>query len=805
MLLYRFKLFVAAARPGRISASRGRQQATWRGDSPTVHCPGADITAMSSYDAEDSTTRPPSPSAHRASTGSRKRKDRNRRRSVTLLTVVAVTLSLAVASPADAKRPPRTTTTSPPATTTSTTAPASTTTTLASTTTTTVGATPTVSAPTGPPARICGNSTILNGPATQPVGSVRIDPGQDVGAATTAQPAATTFWLAPGTHSLGSSEYAQIIPKDNNVYIGAPGAVLDGRKINRYAFTQQATGVTIKHLTIKNFVPPLNEGVVNQTAATGWLIERNTITENQGAAIFMGNNVRIVSNCLTANSQYGFSGYKPAVAVGYGASALNNVVVDRNEISYNNTGDWETQIPGCGCTGGGKFWDVQGASVTNNWVHHNKSVGLWADTNNLNFLLQGNYIEENDHIGFWYEISYNFMIRANTFKRNGLVRGQANQALGDPFPIGGVYIAESGGDSRVSSLYATSEIANNRFEDNWDGVVLWEAAERFCNSPGNTSAGYCTKVNPQVTHQTCVEGNIKNEPYYSDCRWKTQNIKVHSNTFTLSSKTAIGCTGELCGRNAVFSNWGTSYPTWSPYLGTGIQELITYKRNNVFGANTYSGAWRFTPYHMGNRFTFSTWQTAPYNQDSGSTITGDGVSTATTTTAPTTTASTTTTTVPTANPEPVLTSNHLDGDTASLEGSTGSWTAWYSSTIARSTDQARAGSASLQINITAANGWGVTLNNWPGFAASPGSKTIGFWGRLGSGGSLGANLTTKWRDSAGRDLRVDTLSLAQITTSWQYVSAGVEAPPGTTTVYLELTSSSGVANDVLYIDDIFVG
>jgi hypothetical protein len=693
-----------------------------------------------------------------------------------LLTLAAVSFSLAATSPANARR--------------------------VGTTTTTVGATSAVSPPTGPPARVCGNAALLDGPAAQPVGSVRVDPGQDLNAATAAYPAGTTFWLAPGFHTLGANEYAQVIPKDNNVYIGAPGAVLDGRRINRYAFTQQATGVTIKHLTIKNFVPPLNEGVVNQGAASGWTIERNTIKENEGAGLFMGNNIRIVSNCLTANGQYGFSGYKPAVAVGYGASALNGIVIDRNEISYNNTGDWETKIPGCGCTGGGKFWDVRGASVTNNWVHHNKSVGLWADTNNVDFLLEGNYIEENAHVGFWYEISYNFMVRGNTFRRNALPRGQANQAAGDPFPIGGIYIAESGGDSRVSSLYATSEITNNRFEDNWDGVVLWEAAERFCNSPGNTSAGYCTKVNPQVTHQTCVEGNIKSEPYYSDCRWKTQNIKVHSNTFVLSSKAAIGCTGELCGRNALFSNWGTSYPAWSPYLGTVIQELITFKRNNVFGANAYSGPWQFTPYHMGNRVPLSTWQAAPYNQDVGSTMTGTGT-TATTTTTPAT--STTVRPTTTTTTTPVVAANHLDGDTAGLEGGTGRWTPWYSSGISRSTAQARSGAASLQVNITAAYGWGVTLNNWPGFAASPGMKTIGFWARLGSGGSLGARLTTKWRDSAGRDLRVDTIGLAQLTSSWQYVRADVEAPPGTATVYLELTSTSGVTNDVLYIDDIFVG
>jgi len=38
--------------------------------------------------------------------------------------------------------------------------------------------------------------------------------------------------------------------------LGAPGAILDGRGLNRYAFTQGARHVTIRHLTIRGFVPP---------------------------------------------------------------------------------------------------------------------------------------------------------------------------------------------------------------------------------------------------------------------------------------------------------------------------------------------------------------------------------------------------------------------------------------------------------------------------------------------------------------------------------------------------------------------
>ena len=120
--------------------------------------------------------------------------------------------------------------------------------------------TPPSHAPLAPPEQVC-DSAALDGPTTQPAGSVRIDPGEDLADATAANPPSTTFWLSPGIHKLdGTSEWSQVIPKDGNSYIGARGAVLDGRQVNRYAFTQRATNVAIKHLTIQNFVAPGQRG-----------------------------------------------------------------------------------------------------------------------------------------------------------------------------------------------------------------------------------------------------------------------------------------------------------------------------------------------------------------------------------------------------------------------------------------------------------------------------------------------------------------------------------------------------------------
>ena len=106
-------------------------------------------------------------------------------------------------------------------------------------------------------------------------------------------------------------------------------------------------------------------------------------------------------------------------------------------------------------------------------------------------------------------------------------------------------------------------------EDNYNGVTLWENADRYCGSPANTSTGYCTLVNPSVAKiSTCTAKNIDKEPYYSDCRWKTQNVKVHHNSFKMNRANFFNCAENMCGRNAIFSNYGSS-PSWSPYNERG--------------------------------------------------------------------------------------------------------------------------------------------------------------------------------------------------------------------------------------------
>jgi parallel beta helix pectate lyase-like protein len=437
---------------------------------------------------------------------------------------------------------------------------------------------------------------------------------QNLGDVVKNHPAGTTYWLSPGRHTLSDGQYDQVIPQAGDVFTAAPGAVLDGRHRNLYAFTGTAPDVTISHLVIENFGSAgdnNNEGVVNHDQGHNWTISANTMQANAGAAMMVGSGNRVLGNCLRNNGQYAFNAYSDA--------GVSNIMVDGNEISGNNTDDWEKRQEGCGCTGGGKFWATNGATVTNNYVHDNRGVGLWADTNNANFLFQGNYIANNDAEGLMYEISYNAAILNNAFVRNALVKGPTNPT----FPAAAIYLSESGADRRVPGPYGSVlRISGNVFTDNWAGVVDWENADRFAGSPANTSSGTTTLVNPSVaTEKACsTESKIAEPPYFDDCRWKTQNVLVEHNVFTLDAARVPKCTVENgCGFNGVFSNYGT-FPDWSPFKGEIVSENITFKQNNLWKSNSYQGPWKFMAEEAGKVLSWTAWRAAPYNQDAGSSL-----------------------------------------------------------------------------------------------------------------------------------------------------------------------------------------
>jgi hypothetical protein len=439
---------------------------------------------------------------------------------------------------------------------------------------------------------VCGTG-ILTGPGAAPAGAVRVSPGAStIQAAISSHPAGTTYYLTAGTYSISGP----INPQDGDTFIGAPGAIIDGASTQPVAFglNDHAANVTIEYLTIQHFAGPQNNGIVNQGQGANWTIEYDTVQDNpdtmggaNGVEIGDGDVVRY--NCLTGNAQ-----------TGIGGDGAKNFTVDHNEVARNAVG-YEAKY-NCGCSGGMKFFTSSNAAVTNNWIHDNGSVGLWVDTNNTFFLIDGNVIENSEDEGIMYEISYNAVVRHNSLRGNGIL-GNASTA---DFPEPAIYVSESGGYDAGSSVMVGGVdvngvllITDNTFLDNADGVVLYQNATRCCGSKDGCSS--CAGGTTPLYMEVDGDGND---------RWNTQNVTVSSNTFTYDSNgtcTADAAKNQYCSVQAMFSTTQT------------IDQAIAFDQKNVFKDNAYTGPWMFlTPDQSSSLITPAAWQATPYDQDMGS-------------------------------------------------------------------------------------------------------------------------------------------------------------------------------------------
>ena len=250
----------------------------------------------------------------------------------------------------------------------------------------------------------------------------------------------TVYYMLPGEH-IGS-----LMANVNDAFVGGSfhgvTTVLNGNyssgahwAIDSNSSDGNQPGVTIEYLTIKKYQPDGNAGAINQESNSGWTVQYNTITLNApGAGVILGTDNILRSNCITLNGQYGFTSTdNNAWKVDPLTGGPYNVMVTGNEISYNDTCDFEgllknqaigwskyNPVPAryrntrCGTVvpdgdqGGFKLWQTDGVTIRSNYIHNNWGPGGWADTNNANTTFTGNTITGNDGPAIIEEISYNF-------------------------------------------------------------------------------------------------------------------------------------------------------------------------------------------------------------------------------------------------------------------------------------------------------------------------------------------------------------------------------------------------------------
>ena len=444
---------------------------------------------------------------------------------------------------------------------------------------------------------------------------------------------------------------------DDDTFIGGPGAVLDGRNDQRGSINGPGSNVTVEYLTIENVKPPNNSSALNSDDGLSWTIRYDQIGPNgftQGSKIGYGVDLGsydvLADDCITENGQGGFNsecggGHYCSSPDPWGGPRY--IVITGNEISRNGLSEFPDT--GCGCAGGGKLFWAENVKVTQNYVHDNYDPGLWFDFNNAGFNISDNYIASNFNEGLVYEASYNASVTNNTFVGNGWASdgpwpspdpAGAGPLAGQGFPMTAIYLPESGGDANVASRFSGQFIVSgNVLTDNWGGILAFQDRNRFCGSPDQT--GDCTLDNPALYYPNtddtaggCGEvdlagsqlGQMTGTPpaqYFNDCIWNVQNLAVSGNTFTTDSASIPGCTTKAgCGYMGLFGNSGSGATSWSPYAGSpsAVDIDVSQNNNNVWSDNTYSGLWNFMVDDQGKTVPLSTWQSAPYNQDAGSTF-----------------------------------------------------------------------------------------------------------------------------------------------------------------------------------------
>jgi parallel beta-helix repeat protein len=276
-------------------------------------------------------------------------------------------------------------------------------------------------------------------------GGVPIGTGDDAQRVVDAHRPGTRYTVKAGVHSRNFS----VQPRSGDTFCGEPGAVLDGGRTLRTAFSGDATNVTLDSITVQEYNSGEQGGAIHPDArARGWVVRNVSALRNYWAGLMAADGMRILGGHYNDNDQLGISGN---AATGIVLDGLDSdpATFDGPEMARNRMLHAD-----CGYEAGGMKWDMGQVTVRNTHVHDNQCKGLWADGNSHDALIEHNLVENNTDEGILYEISQDAVIRNNVIYGNG-------------FKGSGWYWA--GGITVTASFNV--EVYGNRLSDNYNGIT----------------------------------------------------------------------------------------------------------------------------------------------------------------------------------------------------------------------------------------------------------------------------------------------------------------------------------------------
>jgi hypothetical protein len=243
-----------------------------------------------------------------------------------------------------------------------------------------------------------------------------------------------------------------------------------------------AGGVSVEYLDISH---DLHTTTGTIYTGTGWTITHNNIhdgysTPGNGVAIYGGDHGTIEYNCLSRMGDYGVNIFGTGSKFNY------------NEIFESNY----KPDPGCGCSGGGKWWGTLNADIVGNaFVNDSPGAGspIWLDNGNSGTLISGNYFYRSYGSAVVSETGFNLNVTGNLFMNGGW--GKGSGGCGNNCN-GAVNLNSTGGFNVPGSRYQNQVlVSGNQFVDNWQGISIWQAGSRSCENSGEgwpNDAAYCS-------------------------------------------------------------------------------------------------------------------------------------------------------------------------------------------------------------------------------------------------------------------------------------------------------------------------
>src|SRR6185312_6627226 len=203
-------------------------------------------------------------------------------------------------------------------------------------------------------------------------------------------------------------------------------------------------------------------------------------TPGLGVAVYGGDQGTVEYNCFSKMGDYAI-----------------NVFGTNNKFDYNEVyeSNYEPD-PGCGCSGGGKWWGTLNADIVDNaFINDSPGDGgpIWLDNGNAGTLISGNFFDNTYGSAIESETGFNLNVTGNLFLNGGWGSGAG---CGGTNCDGAVNINSSGGFNIPGSRYENEiSITNNNFINNWMGIDVWQAGGRSCDNSGEgwpDDSPYCS-------------------------------------------------------------------------------------------------------------------------------------------------------------------------------------------------------------------------------------------------------------------------------------------------------------------------